>query len=215
MDDAWTLVLDGWDPADEGRRETLCVLGNGRFATRGAAPESVADGVHYPGTYAAGCYNRLRDDVGGRTVENESAVNLPNWLVLRFAVGDGEWVELSQVRVLHHRVTLDLRRGILSRRLRFADAAGRTTSVRQRRFVHMARPCLAGLHTVFTAEDWSGRLRIASGIDGTVTNCGVPRYRGMAGRHLEVVRTAEPDPRTVLLLARTVQVRAAHRRSRP
>ena len=45
----------GWDPADEGRREAILTLGNGRFATRGAAPESRADGVHYPGTYAAGC----------------------------------------------------------------------------------------------------------------------------------------------------------------
>ncbi|MGA4923490.1 hypothetical protein, partial [Bacillus subtilis] len=51
MTDPWTLEFDGWDPEDEGRREALCTLGNGRFATRGAAPESVADGVHYPGTY--------------------------------------------------------------------------------------------------------------------------------------------------------------------
>ena len=50
---------------------------------------------------------------------------------------------------------------------------------------------------MFTAENWGGRLRVASGIDGTVTNCGVRRYHGMAGRHLEVDRTAEPDPRTV------------------
>ena len=58
---------------------------------------------------------------------------------------------------------------------------------------------------MFTAENWGGRLRVASGIDGTVTNCGVRRYHGMAGRHLEVDQTAEPDPRTVLLLARAVQ----------
>lgn len=66
MSDAWTLVFEGWDPSDEGRREALCTLGNGRFATRGAAPGSGADGVHYPGTYAAGIYNRLRDEIGGR-----------------------------------------------------------------------------------------------------------------------------------------------------
>jgi Glycosyl hydrolase family 65, N-terminal domain len=66
---------------------------------RGAAPESVADGVHYPGTYAAGFYNRLRDEVGGRVVENESLVNLPNWLELRFAFDDGEWVDLGRMRI--------------------------------------------------------------------------------------------------------------------
>jgi alpha,alpha-trehalase len=115
MTDAWTLEFDGWDPADEGRREALCTLGNGRFATRGAAPESTADGVHYPGTYAAGCYNRLSDEVGDRVVENESIVNLPNWLDLRFAIGDDDWIDLAPVQVEHHRQTLDLRRGVLSR----------------------------------------------------------------------------------------------------
>ncbi len=205
MTDAWTLVFDGWDPADEGRREALCTLGNGRFATRGAAPESVAGGVHQPGTYAAGCYNRLCDEIGGRVVENESMVNLPNWLDLRFAVGDEDWVDLSRTRVLHHRLALDLRRGVLSRQVLFVDAAGRRTSVRQRRFVHMAQPHLAGLHTVFTAEDWSGRLRVASGIDGAVANTGVARYRDMSSRHLEVVETREVDPRTVLLVTRTTQ----------
>jgi hypothetical protein len=43
----------------------------------------------------------------------------------------------------------------------------------------MARRHLAGLHTVFTAEDWSGPLRVASGIDGAVENASVKRYRGM------------------------------------
>jgi hypothetical protein len=203
-------VFEGWDPQDEGRREALCTLGNGRFATRGAAPESVADGVHYPGTYAAGCYNRLRDEIDGQIIENESMVNLPNWLDLRFAVDDGdqenpEWVDLSRVQVLQHKVELDLRRGLLHRKLRFTDAAGRTTSVRQRRFVHMGQSQLAGLHSVFTAENWSGRLLVASGIDGSVTNAGVPRYAGMAARHLDVVELREIDPLTVLLVARTTQ----------
>lgn len=205
MTDAWTLEFDGWDPADEGRREALCTLGNGRFATRGAAPESGADDVHHPGTYAAGCYNRLSDEVGGRVVENESIVNLPNWLDLRFAIGDDDWIDLSRVQVLFHHTTLDLRRGLLSRQVRFVDAAGRRTSVRQRRFVHMARGHLAGLHTVITAEDWNGRLRVASGVDGSVGNIGVARYRDMASRHLDVVETNEPGPGTVVLLARTTQ----------
>ncbi len=46
----------------------------------GAAPEAVADEIHYPATYVAGVYNRLRADVGGRSVENESLVNAPNWI---------------------------------------------------------------------------------------------------------------------------------------
>lgn len=205
MADSWTMMFDGEGPEAEGLREALCTLGNGRFATRGAAPEAAADGFHYPGTYAAGCYNRLTDLIDGQVIENESLVNLPNWLDLRFAIEDGDWIDLRQVDVLVHRLTLDLRGGLLHREVRFVDAAGRHTSVRQRRFVHMSRSHLAGLHTVFTAEDWSGRLRVASGIDGTVQNTGVERYRSMASRHLDAVTTSEPDPHTLLLVARTTQ----------
>lgn len=207
MTDPWTLEFDGWDPEDEGRREALCTLGNGRFATRGAAPESVADGVHYPGTYAAGCYNRLPDVLADRSLETESMPNLPNWLDLRFAVEDGDWFDLARVRVEAHRLTLDLRRGVLTRSLRFVDEAGRTTSVRQRRFVHMAHKHLAALQTVVTAEDWTGRLRIAAGIDGAVANTGVRRYDGMSNRHLDIADTTEVDPETIALVATTTQSR--------
>jgi len=180
--DDWSLVIEGWDPADEGRREAILTLGNGRFATRGAAPESRADGVHYPGTYAAGCFNRLHDDIGGQTVESESMVNMPNWLDLRFAVEDGPWFAMADVEIIQHRLTLDMRRGLLVRKLRFVDAAGRYTTVRQRRFVHMGDPYLAGLQTVVMAENWTGTLRISSGIDGAITNSGVARYGDQIGR---------------------------------
>ncbi len=65
--EAWDFTFEGYDPHSEKLREALCTVGNGYFATRGAAPESKAGQVHYPGTYAAGVYNRLDDDVSGST----------------------------------------------------------------------------------------------------------------------------------------------------
>ena len=59
-DGTWAFTFEGYDPHNEKLREALCTVGNGYFATRGAAPESKAGQVHYPGTYAAGVYNRLR-----------------------------------------------------------------------------------------------------------------------------------------------------------
>lgn len=79
---AWSLEFDGFDPAQEGIREALCTLGNGYFATRGAAAWAVADDIHYPGTYLGGGYNRLRTDIAGHVEENEDLVNFPNWLAL-------------------------------------------------------------------------------------------------------------------------------------
>jgi len=76
---AWCVVYERYEPRLEGLREALCTLGNGTFATRGAAPDARADGVHYPGTYLAGGYDRARTVIHGREVENEDLVNLPNW----------------------------------------------------------------------------------------------------------------------------------------
>ena len=91
----WVLAYDGFDPPTEGLREALCTLGNGYLATRGAAPEAAAGAVHYPGTYIAGCYNRLVSRVAGREVENEDLVNAPNWLPLTVRPQGGRWLDLG------------------------------------------------------------------------------------------------------------------------
>jgi trehalose/maltose hydrolase-like predicted phosphorylase len=54
----FVLSYEGFDPDVEGLREVLTSTGNGRFCARGAAEWEDADGVHYPGTYAHGIYNR-------------------------------------------------------------------------------------------------------------------------------------------------------------
>ncbi|HEX2028349.1 MAG TPA: glycosyl hydrolase family 65 protein [Nitriliruptorales bacterium] len=203
---SWTLRYEGFDPAQEGLREALCTLGNGYVATRGAAPEATADEVHYPGTYVAGLYNRLSSTVAGRPVENEDLVNLPNWLHLTFRVDDGPWFDLRTVAIDRYQQELDVRRGILTRDVRFVDEEGRATRLHERRFVHLDEWHLAGVETTIAAEDWSGRLTVRSGLDGRVTNSGVPRYRALARRHLEVVRSAATD-RTLLLQVRTNQSR--------
>jgi len=203
----WVLAYEGFDSEREGLREALCTLGNGYFATRGAAPESWADGVHYPGTYVAGCWNRLRDEVVGQPVDNESMVNLPNWLPVTIAVDGGGWLDLAQVEVLTQRQELDLRRGVLTRWLRVRDTQGRLTGVVQRRFVHMARSHLAGLETTVTAENWSGVLRIRTGIDGTVQNAGVDRYRKLASDHLLPVAQESTSPDTLVVTVETSQSR--------
>ena len=92
------LRYQGFVPPQEGLREALCTVGNGYFATRGAAPESRADGTHYPGTYIAGCYNPLETKVAGRAVVTESLVNAPNWLPFTFAAGTGHGSALMPLR---------------------------------------------------------------------------------------------------------------------
>lgn len=204
--DGWVLRYDGYDPAREGLREALCTTGNGYLGTRGAAPECRDDGVHYPGSYLAGVYNRLLTRVEDRTVEHEHLVNVPNWLTLEFRIDDGAWFSPDTADLTVYRTELDLRAGVLERVLRFRDQQGRHTAVRQRRLVHMDDPHLAALETVFTAEDWSGSLEVRSGIDGAVVNANLPEDQPLAKVHLQI-ESATADGDTAELAVTTTQSR--------
>ncbi|GGP36972.1 glycoside hydrolase family 65 protein [Streptomyces abikoensis] len=204
----WTWGYEGYDPATEPLREALHTLGNGYFATRGAVPESRGGLVHCPGTYVAGCYDRLVSSVAGRQVENEDIVNLPNWLLLRFRLlfddgSPGPWFTPDTCEVTDYRQVLDIRQGTLTRTFRYWAGGGRMVRVEQCRLVHMREPHLAALRTVFTAEGRPGRIEVEAELDGNVVNANVHRYRALERRHLTGVHAGVVEPGTVWLRCRT------------
>lgn len=201
----WLLAYEGFDPVHEAHREAICTLGNGYLATRGAAPEARDDGVHYPGTYFAGVYNRLTTELGGRSVEDEHLVNAPNWLALDVRVAGVDWLSAATHAVVGERRELDLRRGVLTRTLSLADPAGRRTTLTQRRLVSMACPHLAALETTVVAENWSGSLQIRAGLDGRVVNGNVAADGLLANRHLVPVTVEGAGGDMVVLEMETSQ----------
>ncbi|MGJ7440336.1 glycoside hydrolase family 65 protein [Aquipuribacter sp. MA13-6] len=201
------LTYTGWDPAEEPLREALCTLGNGLFATRGAAPEAPPGAPHHPGTYVAGLYDRATTTLAGRQVENEDLVNAPSWLPLMLRVGEDDWLHPGTAELLGYEQVLDMRTGVLERRMVLLDHAGRRTSVTSRRLVHMGSPHLAALETTVRPHNWSGRLTLRSALDGSVRNDGVPRYRDLEDRHLETLDRSRVDDEVVLLRSRTLQSR--------
>ncbi len=187
VDGSWKLVYEDFDPGSEKLRETLCATGNGYFVTRGAAPELPAGEHHYPGTYIGGVYNRRVSRIAGREIENESIVNVPNWLEMTFRAEGGERFDPEEVELHEYRQELDIYRGVLGRTIVFTDREGRRTRLTQSRFAHMGRRHLAGLRTVVEPENWSGRITVRSGVDGRVENSQVERYGQLDNHHLEPV----------------------------
>lgn len=202
---AWSLLFEGFDPAHEGVRESLCALGNGYFTMRGAATWAAADDVHYPGTYLGGGYNRLRTDFGRRTVVSEDLVKWPNGLSLGFRVDSQPWFDARTVRLLSYRQELDLRRAVLSRNLRFEDDQGRRSTLREQSLVSMADMHLCALQWSLTAENWSGVITVRSELDGRIVNAGAKLYRKFNNKHLEPMAAEGVGSDGVALRVRTRQ----------
>jgi len=203
--DGFLLAYDGFDPRTEGLREALTSTGNGYLCTRGAAEWEDADGVHYPGTYAHGGYNRETTMMGGLPVLNEDLVNLPNWLVLQLRVEGEDAIRVDDVELVDYRHEYDIRNVTVLRRLRFRDRADRETTLTSRRFVSMADPHHAGIEWTLIPENWSGRVEVIAALDARVTNSGVARYRRLEGRHLNPVSPRTFGPEVIALKAETRQ----------
>lgn len=193
-DKNWVVSYNEFIPKLEGRREALCALGNGYFVTRATAPETEANDIHFPGTYFAGLYNRITTDIANLTLEHEDLVNAPNWLSLTFKIDEGQWFELEKTQIISYRQDLNLREGILYRKIRFKDQEGHETSLSERRFVHMRHCHLAGLETKLTAHNWSGTLTVRSALDGRVLNA-IGTYTSLEKdkKHLEPIETSITD----------------------
>lgn len=204
-DPSWLLTFNGYDADHEKLREALCTVANGYVGVRGCAPESMADSTHYPGTYAAGVYNRLTDHAAGHTFVNESLVNLPNWLSLTFRIDGGVWFDVGRVDLLEYSQVLDLRRATLTRRLRFRDADGRITALTQQRFASMDQPNVVALQTTIFAANWSGPIEFRSTVDADVHNDLVGRYHALSGTHLIAPQLTELPPDAILVRTKTSQ----------
>lgn len=211
----WTIQFHHWSAHARRLRETLCTLGNGVLATRGALEEAAPGPEHYPGTYIAGATNARSTNLLGRTLRNEDLVNWPNWLAIRAHPGGGDPLDIEHADVLLHTLTLDMRSGTLERRTRVCDAAKRTTTIASRRLVSMHNPRLAAVQWTVVPEDWSGPIAITSEIDGSVTNSNVPEHSDLRCDHIDPV-SLEADADTLALTARasesgaTLEIAARH-----
>ncbi len=183
-DNKWTLSYFDYDPVKERSRETLLTTGNGYFGTRGAIEELDANPVNYPGTYMAGLYNRIESKVGDKTVVNEDFVNVPNWLLLTFRINKERWVNPNKIEILDIERHLDMRNGLVSRKLIIEDEEGRKTLIESRRIVSMADKYLAASEYIIKPLNYSAQITPRSGLNAKLINDGIKRYRQLNQKHL-------------------------------
>lgn len=185
--ESWTLKFNDLNFSNERLREAIFTLGNGYFASRGAAEETHVDDFHYPGTYLAGGYNRLKSEVQQHVIQNEDLVNWPNWLCLSFCHPNENWFDLKEVKIISYLHELNIRDGELHRYVHFEDAKGRETELHCFRFVSMDNPHTAAIRWVIKPLNWNSKIKVRSWVDGSIKNLGVARYRNLENKHLNIV----------------------------
>ncbi|MFP4415876.1 MAG: glycoside hydrolase family 65 protein [Chitinispirillaceae bacterium] len=206
-DEEWHLTYQGFQPEKEKLRETLSTVGNGYFGTRGCYEGEKASETHYPGTYLAGLYNRLASTVHGKEIFNDDFVNCPNWLLIEYKIDDGDFVSPLKQEVLDYKQDLNMRDAIMSRFIRVKDEKGRITTIESHRFASMENPHYGAIRFILTPENYDAVITIRSGLDGTVDNNGVARYRNLSNKHLNPMEEAVTVDGDLYLHVETCQSR--------
>ncbi|MFW9854764.1 MAG: beta-phosphoglucomutase family hydrolase [Candidatus Thorarchaeota archaeon] len=183
-EDSWFLRNFGYTQGEESRWESLFTVGNGYLGTRGAMEEVKSNSISYPGTYIAGVYNRLKSTVAGRTVVNEDMVNCPNWLLVSFRIADAPWFSFDKYELTELGREINLKTGVLSKRMRVKDEFGRETKIISHRFASMENCHALGLKYELRPQNYASTIQIKVSLDGTIVNDGVKRYRQLNSKHL-------------------------------
>ncbi|MBV9169456.1 MAG: glycoside hydrolase family 65 protein, partial [Chloroflexi bacterium] len=143
--------------------------------------------------------------LGGEEMEDESIVNLPNWLLMRFRAAEGEWLQPESTQVSTYLQEVNLSRGVFSRQMSLTDADERRTHVSELRLVHMAEPHIGAQRFEITATNWSGELRVVTALDARVANLNVRDDRGFSSQHLVNPIGRSLDWDTVAMQVETAQ----------
>ncbi|MFT3754534.1 MAG: beta-phosphoglucomutase [Pseudoxanthomonas sp.] len=144
--------------------ETLFALANGSLGVRGGFEEDDRGGE---GCFLASVFERHQIHYHERFpgFARHSDVRVPVADGSRIGVRlDGEWLDPDACEWLDFERTLDLRRGVLCRRLRLRTPAGVTLQIDSERLVAFDRDVLAIRYRI-TSVDFAGRLQLESRID--------------------------------------------------
>jgi len=176
-EDTWTIKEKDWVRRLQGVRESLFTLGNGYLGSRGILEEVPYDSNR--GTYIAGIY----DSAGARVTE---IVNLPNPTNFKIII-QGEKIDMVAMDVIKHERTLDMKKGLLSRRTIFRNAKKHRFDYQSLRFFSKNDPHLGAMKIYFTPLTKSADILIETSIDTSVTNAGILTE----GRkeHFEIVKS--------------------------
>lgn len=200
--DPWVLMHNEWDPEKSVYFETVFSQSNGYMGIRGYRDEIEGRATTLREGYLAGMFADLpplarRLVVHDYPWESRQMVALPEIFSVWIAL-DGESFSLSDGTVEDFEESLDMRSGILVRKIRWRSPNRKTSSLRFTRFLCAGIPHAAVQKIEIEALDWSGRAELIWEYDvaqKTYFRCGDPAKPHVACPHCAVVTTAATNER--------------------
>jgi len=142
--DPWRLVETSYSEEDTGVTETLFAVGNGYLGLRGNHPEGRR--AHEHGTFINGLHEtwpiRHAEQAYGFAEVGQTIVNAPDAKVMRVYVDD-EPISLDVADLREYERVLDMRTGVLTRRVLWCTPSGKQVRIDLERFVSFAEKHLA------------------------------------------------------------------------
>ncbi|WP_417561830.1 glycoside hydrolase family 65 protein [Microbacterium sp.] len=163
--DPWRLIETSFDLDDAGVTETLFAVGNGYLGMRGNHPEGRH--AHEQGTYVNGFHEtfpiRHAEQAYGFAEVGQTIINAPDAKVMRIYVDD-EPLTFDLADVREYERVLDLRDGVLRRRLVWVTPSGKNVLVDFDRMVSFEERHLAIMSVDVTVLDADAPVTISSQI---------------------------------------------------
>lgn len=170
--DPWKIVEDRFDPARVKASESLFALGNGTMGGRGNFEERYS-GPSLQGNYIGGVYYPDKTRVGwwknGYPDYFAKVLNAAFWIGVDIAV-DGEPLDLATVEPLAFYRETDMRRSVLTRRMRVRMNNGAEVAVEAVRFLSLRRPELGVIRYAVTPLNRAAEITFSPHIDADVRN---------------------------------------------
>ena len=165
--DSWTIVEEGFDPAQQRVSESVFSVANEFMGVRGYFEEGYS-GDHLLGSYFNHLYEMMdihHDQVfKGFITQGAAMINTVDWLYTRLWV-DGEQLDLGRSKFTNFSRQLDMRRGILTREFIWETASGKQLRVTFTRFTDMQSTHIGCQRITVEALNFSGAVQFRCGLD--------------------------------------------------
>lgn len=169
---AWKVKSSQFVLKDNSKEESLFTIANGFIGLRGDMEEVMDASYSKRGTFINGFYERSTIPYGevayGYAKTTQTMLNVADVKQVELCV-DGEKFEIETADMEQYSRVLDMEKGILTRSLIWNTAKSGRIEIKTIRFASMKRQNIVAVQYQVTALDRDVKIRITTGIDGSLT----------------------------------------------